>query len=276
MKKFCYYHMYLCDEVGMWSNIFLEQIKYMEDSGLLDELDGIKITCITQNDSRKTMFYSLLRTSALIEKNIEFEFIQNPWRNDFEMVENLESSKTATENITIRKFWNDCQLDDRQILYIHTKAVTSVVRVLMNGNAQLYRQNYYGRNFLNWGVLTNWRTCVEALETHDIASVNYQKEYPCFAGSFYWANASYIRSLADPSTIEWWHDRKRNSDNYWLKNHASDRFKEEQWILSNRNAKIYDMITLNLPEEDPFLSYFPQSKYINRPKNPTTYRQDNQ
>ena len=271
MKKVCYYHIYLSDEVGMWSNILLEQIKYMEESNLLNELDQIKINCVTQNDHRIQLFTSLLKTSVLNEKNIEVKFFQNAWKNDFEMSQNLESNQTVTENITIQNFWNDCQTEDMQILYIHSKAVTSVVRVLMQGNPQLFRQNYYGRQFLNWGVLSNWRTCVEALETHDVASVNYQKEYPCFAGSFYWANSSYIRTLPDPSKIEWLYKRKEESNNAWLKYQASERFKEEQWILSNKDAKIYDMITLNLPEEDPFLTYFPPLKYITREKNPTKY-----
>lgn len=268
MKKVCYYHMYLCDEIGMWSQIFLEQIKYMEDSDLLEELDQIKINCVTQNDHRVAVFNSLFQTSVLKDKKVEINFFQNPWKDDFEMSNNLDNSRTLTENITIRSFWNDCQNEDMQILYLHSKAVTSVVRVLLKGNAQLFRQNYYGRNFMNWGVLANWKTCVEALEVHDVASVNYQKEYPCFAGSFYWANSSYIRTLADPSTIDWWYKRKAESDNEWLRNWASERFKEEQWILSNRNAKIYNMVDLDLPKEDPFLSYFPASMYVNRKKNP--------
>lgn len=269
MKKACYYHIYLSDDIGMWSSIFLEQIKCMEDSGLLSELDYMKINCVGQNDGRAEVFASLLKTSALNEKRIDLQFFQNTWKNDHEMINNLDNKPAVTENITIRQLWADSQNDDMKILYFHAKAVTSTFRVLLNQrNPQLYRQNYNGRQFLNWGFLTNWKTCVDALDTHDAAGVNYQKQYPCFGGNYWWTKSPYVRTLADPSTNDWWYKRKQESDLPWLKYEASERFKDEQWILSNKDARVYDMLPLKFPEEDPFLTYFPASKYVNREKAP--------
>jgi hypothetical protein len=257
----------LTDDIGVWSNIFLEQFKCLEDAGLLGELDKLKVTCVTQKDGRAQAFYSLCQTEGLRTLPIEIEFVLNSFPNDQEMIKNLESNAIISENVTFRKLYSDCLQEDFQLLYFHSKGITAVHRALLRGNLQLYKQYYYGRQFSNWGVLTNWRTCVEALKTYDVAGVNYQKEYPCYGGNFFWANSSYIRRLPDPSTIDWWYKRKQESTNDWLRNSAPERFKEEQWTCSDKNVKAYNLVELS-DDENPYDCYLPYSKYAYKAKTP--------
>ena len=48
MKNIAFYHAYLTDDMGTWSSMFMEHIKIMQDNKLLDALDELRITAITQ------------------------------------------------------------------------------------------------------------------------------------------------------------------------------------------------------------------------------------
>lgn len=279
MKKIAYYHTTLTDDFGTWSSIFMEQLKCMEDSGLLAELDELNISAITQNDLRNKFFASLFDTKTFsgTKMKVNLELYQNSFANDIDMINNIQSQDgrgTVTENVTLQKLWNKCQQEDVHVLYFHAKGLTAFWRALKLDNPQLFTQYFYGRQFSNWGVLTNWKTCVEALENYDTAGVFLQREYPCYGANFFWSKSSYIRTLANPATVDWWYEKKRTSANEWVRNSASERFKEEQWTLSNPNAKPYNLVELVPPGkfligEDPYLTYFPASKYLTREKNPT-------
>lgn len=265
--KVCYYHIYLTDDPGVWTSTFLEQMTRMENSCLLQELDQMNITVITQYDERTQWFKSLFDTTLLKDVPTKITFFQNTFPNDQEMICNLESGNIVSENVAFRKMWYDSQTKDEYVLYCHSKGITAIYRALMVNKPQLFVQYHHGRQYSNWGVLTNWRKCIDALDHgYDVVGVNYQKEYPCFGGNFFWTTSSYIRTLPDPSTLGWWYKKKEESSNAWLKNHATERFKEEQWTLSNKNVKAYDLLTLSV-EDNPYDSYLPYSKYATREMN---------
>ena len=234
MKRSCYYHVYLSDDIGTWSHIVLETMKAMEDSGLLASLDKMKVTCVTQKDGRETLFTYLMASdwNTPGPLDIEIEYVKNPWVNDQEMLANIEDEKTVTENYTYQKIYNDAwnmRYND-QILYIHTKGITSTDNLLRKGNAEGFKKYYYWRQYLQWGVIENWKTCVEALKTHDVAGVNfYDLPTPHYSGSYWWSNASYIQSLPDPSDKQWWNDLQANTKDQWLKT-CSPRFRDEMWL----------------------------------------------
>ena len=186
MKKNLYYHIFLND-YGTWSHIFMEQFKLLEDVGLLYEFDKVKITVISKDKSQVDNFIKLISTFRGTEITV---YMNNP----------------EAENVMSRKMWEDSQdEEDFQMLYLHSKGVTSVDNHLKTGNAQTFKNYYYWRHFLNWGVIEKWRDCVSALDTYDVAGVNYFNEpAPHFSGNFWWANSSYVRHLPDPSTKDWW------------------------------------------------------------------------
>jgi hypothetical protein len=254
-----YYHVYLNDDPGVWSSIVLEQLKCIEDYDLLQNLDKIKVTAITQYDSRMQSFEQLCKSYS---DKFDIEFVYNPWHNDQAMVQNIERSETVTENYTYRKIYKDCQgKQDFNVCYIHTKGATSTLRHLNGSNPLQFKNYYYWRQYMNWGVLQNWKACVYALETgFDVAGVNYY-ENPSrhYSGNFWWAKSSYIKNLPDPSTIDWWREMQQKTDNNWLKT-TSDRFKDEQWLCSLENVKAFNYFTL--PESmNPAGRFLPTVRY---------------
>lgn len=265
MKKVLYYHIYLTDDYGIWTNIFLEQLKVMEDSGLLSELDSIKITCITQDDNRIKSFTELCSTEIDAEKSpeIELDLVKNPWKDDLEMLQNLEDPKTITENWTFRKIYQDSLKENFLICYIHSKGITSTENFLKRNvlDAQKFKNYYYWRQLLNWGVLKNWEKCVkELVKGKDVAGINYFK-YPAkhFSGNFWWAKSSYIRTLPDPATMDWWEKMQKEASDPWLKT-VGPRFRDEQWVCSNPKVKVYTVRDID-EDHNPAFKYLPQSYY---------------
>lgn len=187
-----------------------------------------------------------------------------PWANDIAMMENLESPHTITENYTFRRIYEDCQNAEEEfyVMYIHTKGITSCMR-LMSKNcilAQSFKNYYYWRQFLNWGVIKRWRSCVDALDDNDVAGVNFfSSPSPHFSGNFWWAKSSYIKTLPNPATKDWWYALKEKTSNIWLKG-ASDRFRDEQWVCSNPDVKVYKVIDMD-EGNNPAGKYLPTTMY---------------
>ena len=134
MKKVLYYHIYLSDDYGTWTSMFLEQMKQIEDSGLLAELNTIRVVCITQNDKRMDVFRQLCTTKFDTEKavNIELSLVKNPYPNDQVMLDNIESDYTITENFTYRMIYEACQTEKMYVCYIHSKGITAADNFLKN------------------------------------------------------------------------------------------------------------------------------------------------
>jgi hypothetical protein len=265
MRKIAFYHIYLTDHPGVWSSILMEQIKCMEDSDLLNELDELNITAVSQRDERVECFAEIFKTEIFRDTKVKvnLEFVENTCRNDQEMINDIQVNdgrNTVSENFTIRKLWNHCQKEDCHVLYFHAKGTTAVWRALAVRQYERFTNYFHGRQFSNWGVLTHWRQCVKALSKYDTAGVFLQREYPCYGANFFWANASYIRTLPNPAGTEWWYENKRRSKNEWVRNEASERFKEEQWTLSNPHARPYNLVELS-PGDSPYLAYFPYERY---------------
>jgi hypothetical protein len=246
MKKVAYYHIYL-DDLCTWGNVFMEQMKCLEDSGLIDNLSKIKITAITQPDMRIRFFNDLCK---LYPVESEIEFLKNPHANDQDnlkswslIYKNSGSADTSiSESHTLKKIWNDSQTEDMQVLYFHAKAITSTLNnLIVPGRMSKYRNRYKWRQFMNWGVLTMWKECVDALATHDTAGVDYRNNvYPHYSGNFWWANSSHLRMLPDPQKVDWWDEMRNNTTDPWTKN-SSDRFRDELWICVKENTKAFNL-----------------------------------
>ena len=256
MKKVLYYHVYLSDNTDRWSSVVLEQMKCAEDSGLLKAIDEIRVVCITQTDKRIDHFLQLITSYGA---KVHVEYVRNPYISDGEMLKNIESEKTITENYTFQKIWNDSQKEDMEVGYFHTKGITAIQH-LHGGQVGKFKNYYQWRQFLNWGVLTNWEACTKALDYADVSGVNYQTDpSPHFSGNFWWSTSGFIRLLPDPATKDWWYALKEQTTNPWLKT-CSDRFRDEQWVCSTPGTNAYNIF--NLPaSENPAGVYLPASRY---------------
>lgn len=261
MQNILYYHLYLTDDYGTWSSMFLEHMKMMEDNKILDILDGIEFTVVTNNNQRKMNSFVNLQGTYDIGRKKSIEFVLSPYETDEDMLNSIETSKTITENHTMRKIWNDSQEKDMIILYLHSKGITSTKKHLESGDAETFKKYHYWRQFLNWGVIENWEKCYGRIKfgDYDIAGVNYL-ETPSkhFSGNYWWSKSKYIKTLPDPSKLDWWYELKRKTNDHWLKN-ASDRFRDEQWPCCSEIAKIYNVFSSKNK-----YGYGPADKTLNR------------
>lgn len=238
----------------------MEHMKGLEDSGILEILDQINFTVVTNREEKANAFIGL-QGSYDIGKPKFVEFVFNPYANDTEMLSSIESPNSITENHTMRKIWSDSQENEMIVLYLHSKGITATKKSLENNDASTFTKYYYWRHFLNWGVIEKGERCYAAIRhgDYDIAGVNY-RETPSkhFSGNFWWAKSNYIKRLPDPSTTEWWQQLKAKSTDAWLRT-AGDRFRDEQWPCSLEDAKIFNVYS---PHDD--YGYGPDSKVLKR------------
>ena len=80
MKNILYYHLYLTDNPSIWTGIFFEQMKYVQDSSLLSSLDEIRIFAVTQDDLRNNYLLDLCKTYNV---NFSINLIKNSFNNDY-------------------------------------------------------------------------------------------------------------------------------------------------------------------------------------------------
>lgn len=247
MKIGVYYHAYL-DDYFMWSHIFLEQFKCMEDSGLSKNINRMKITAITQNDQRVQMFHEFC---SLYKIPIEIQFVQNQYKNDHDMMRDFvqifhhNTSKNVDERFTHQKMYEDCQVEDQYVLYLHSKGMSSLINNLMvPGRVSKFRNRYYWRQFMN-NAISRWEDCVEGLKEHDISGIDFSNSpSPHFRGNFFWTKSEHVRKLPSPTTGEWFVELKKRLNNDWL-NSVNDRFGTELWIGSLPETKSYNVISNN-------------------------------
>lgn len=226
-----YYHVYLCDD-GSWAHILLEHFKLMEDIKLLERFDKIEVNMVTpKQDSRSEICMDMLKD---YHPNISFSTFNG-----------------GSENITISKIWLEAQNSEFSALYLHSKGVTATANHLYTGNASTFKNYYYWRQFLNWGVIEEYIAHLGRIdhnfyrENIEVSGVNYFSEpAPHFSGAFWWARSDYLRRLPDPRTLTWWHKLKEESTDPWLRT-ADDRFRDEMWILSDKSAKIWSRHNLS-------------------------------
>lgn len=260
MKTALYYHLYLSDDYGTWSSIFMEHMKGLEDKGILDILNEMHFTVITNSEKKADIF---VRLQDMYDTGIPkiVEFVHNPYRNDVEMLNSIESPNSITENHTMKKIWEQSQSSDMIMLYLHSKGITATKKALEFGDSTTFQKYYYWRQFLNWGVIEKGEQCYGAIAhgNYDIAGVNFcETPSKHFSGNFWWSKSDYIKKLPDPSTIEWWHELKAKSNDPWLRT-AGDRFRDEQWPCSIEDAKIFNVYS---PHKD--YGYGPADKLLKR------------
>lgn len=281
MKTVLFYHIYL-DDHGHWSYIINEQFSCAENYGLLDNVDDIYVTCVS-NDDYKTKWLSVLLNSYF--RNTHIEEVPAPFSSDIEMLHNYpnfgETNSRSEEVHTLKKMYDLAQTTDMKALYFHARGITFGIRTLHDSRKknfmqtysnQYHKMTYLSRQFLNWGVIENWKKMHEALEVYDVAGVNYHTHpSKCFHGNFWWSKSSYIKQLKDPLDISWWRNLQHSlPDNNPLTSgfSGSDRFRAEFWICNNNNVKPYNLIDISY-EDDPQRKITFRSSYANKRQNNT-------
>lgn len=242
MTNIAYYHTYLTDNQAVWSSIVLEQFKVIEDAGLIDHIDVMSITAISHGDDRLQRFVTLCESFGFKQLNIHF--YNNPHKSDKDMLSGRETNTVGiTEIPTFKRMWDRSQVEESNILYFHSKAMTAYDKFFGGEvyDIEKYKQNVYWRHYLNWGALEKWRECVGALDNHDMAGVNYSDNpIPHYSGSFWWAKSSHIKTLPDPETTDWWDRVQSTSTDQWLRT-CPIRYKDEHWATHRPGIKMYNV-----------------------------------
>lgn len=259
MKNALYYHIYLTDDYGSWANIFMDQMKIIEDVGLKNNLHDITFSCITKNDRRWPVFQSMARHYF---PDCKLHGFLDSNENDNQMLVNLNSDKVLSENLLLQLMYRDCVscTEDFNILYLHTKGVTAQKKHLEVGDVDTYIKYYYWRNYLQWGVLKKWKECVGALDSHDTSGASYTvNPSPHYSGNFWWSKSSHIKELPNPAEIKWFDDIRRDTTDQWLKT-AGNRFRDEMWVCSKPNTKSYNVYTAPV---HPMEKIIMENSYVN-------------
>lgn len=261
MKLVGFYHIYLPDEPSAWFSMVMEQFKILEDHELLDALDELNVNVICKIDDRAPLFDELIR---LYYPKANIRFLVSRSKDDSDMMNNISDENQPSENNTMRLIYEKAHQEDCRILYFHSKGITSILKHYKKDEMHLLRNYQYWRYYLNWGVLENWKECVNSLDSHDVAGVNYFT-YPAkhFSGAFWWTTSDWIKKLPDPSTKDWWYDLKSKATDHWLRNIATDRFRDEQWLCCRDDVRVYtvDQNNNNPALDNPANFFHPRKNY---------------
>lgn len=172
-----FYHV---GQFGQWERLYQEQINSLCVSGLYDACDFVYVGI---NGTQKL--------PSVLPKIIQ-----------------VENNNKVLESDTLKAMWDlACKNSDYRFLYIHTKGVTQEKEYMYNVNAW--------RLYLEYFTIHKWYECIKKLKDYDCAGAEWIQESgltdpdtnqtvfeinPHYAGNFWWANASYIKTL-DPSYI---------------------------------------------------------------------------
>jgi glycosyltransferase involved in cell wall biosynthesis len=228
-----YGFMHICMVNNWWDIVSLQELK-IRNSGLLDHTKKIYLSLVGHTEEKLPFGSEFLSKCEVIYKHPDIT------KYEFPALEALQ---------------NKCAQEDCKVWYIHTKGVA--------------RQNILNnawRNFMEYFILEHWHMCEYALRDHDVAGILWLENWGLtfrniFAGNFWWANSSYIKTLRAVSSLD-----------------KSNRFEAEDWIGKN-NPRVgiakfymssypfntldqvprenYPVLPGNLPEE-----YFDEEYYL--------------
>lgn len=171
MKTIIYYHLLMVHD---WADIFDEQLMLIEESGLYDEIDSMKICCIGA-DTR------------------ELEWIIK----DYEKV-NIEyhsANSKEYEFPALQMLYDDCLQEDICGLYLHSKGVT----------CPKSEGGKYWRDYMNYYNICKWDTCLNEIENEGFDACGVKliewdgKQH--YSGNFFWFNSDYINTLQSPDSL---------------------------------------------------------------------------
>ena len=170
--------------VNNWFNIIKSQLERIKNSGLLN-YSNVKIS--VNKDTYDTDI-NLLHSLIINYKNVEIIHI------------GVNTFCGECTTINLIKDYCDNLIDEKNILYIHTKGVTqykSIRELPVDG----------WRNMMEYYLIDKWNDCVDKLNKYqyDCCGINYQdhsamidgelKLIKIFNGNFFWCKSKYVRKI---------------------------------------------------------------------------------
>ena len=170
-------------QINHWQDLFEQQFNSLQESGLLDAASyvhlGINGSVSPTND--------LTKINA-IKKNL----------------------KNYSEADTLTDLYKFCaENEDYKVLYLHTKGVTY---------PKSNHHQFCWLTYMDYFNVKNWRKCEKLLGVYDCVGTDWTTYHPDlktnvpphYSGNFWWANASYIKTLdlsylySDENNLEFW------------------------------------------------------------------------
>lgn len=132
-----------------------------------------------------------------------------------------------------------------KILYFNSLGVT--------GNS-IYKQSW--RKYLSYFNIEKWEECIKALDNgYDTCGVDFRTDpIPHYSGNFWWANASYLKTLPKIQTLN-----KPDSPRVLTLRHNA-----EMYIGMNQNVKPRVLHQSNISQYSRHLYCYDQENYINK------------
>lgn len=187
-----------------WESLVIEQCVRLKESGLLARTSEVLVGIVGYLEPARTTVEALLGDKARVSaggplSNYEFATLDLLYR--------------ASHQRAFRAW------------YIHTKGVSS-----LNAAAAKHRKQ------MELVVIDNHAACAELLREYDACGSGWQltgfgQPNPHFAGNFWWARASYLRTLPRPVELD-----------------VRNRYEAEFWIGKNPAIKVFEMVC----PSDPF------------------------
>jgi hypothetical protein len=237
-----YYHCFLTED-KTWVFTLLDQMELMVSSGLIDVVDEIR-TFVGGTEGEINTFKEII--SYYPKVKIIQEKIVSTTSEDInnKNIRGVDLKRDFVEIETMNRCWLDCQNEDFYFLYLQFKSITSfTINLVRHYNPQNFRKEILQKKFLEWGNIEKWKTCVEALETHNMAGCTLRpnvvishREYIKFVfpksyrGNIWWSKSSYIKTLKNLMTDSgWWEEMASAFSSH---QRMPDRWMGEFWPLT--------------------------------------------
>ncbi len=212
--------------MGEYQKIFDELINKIEDSELIYNCE--------------------LNVCIVGDGNLE-EFTKEGYRSDIKF-NNIKYHKVGSINeyeFPTLQFIEDNIQDGDKVLYLNGLGVT---------NDSIYKQSW--RKYLSYFNITKWEECVKALDNgYNTCGVDFRTDpVPHYSGNFWWANASYLRTLPKIQILN-----KENSPRVLTLRHNA-----EMYIGMNPNVKPRVLHQSNISQYSRHLFTYDEENYIDK------------
>jgi hypothetical protein len=172
---YVFYHIYCNNKT---EDVVKDQALRIIFSGLYKQVNAIKCYLAGEHES-------ITKIKTLL----------NNIGKKFEITKEGPNDKSY-ERFTLLDIPNHIKPDDK-FLYIHSKGVSEVGHY--TGKTPKYDNIFWWRTWMEYFLMTHYKDCLEALNTHDLVGVNYSssdaKVGPHFSGNFWWSTGKYYLSL---------------------------------------------------------------------------------
>lgn len=261
MKKLAvFYHLYIPDTTESWVWWVEEQMGLLKSTKLVDNADVFLCTTLPKGlvNQINNFTYDEMVTNY-IKTNFPFVNILD--------IRGKQEEPNLFEGQTLKKLWEYCKTFDGYVFYFHNKGMSSMGTHIPGGVSDW-------RKLMHYFTVEKWEDCVSKLdEGYDACGINLLKKenlnqdtfteeqmFLCnhFAGNFWWARASHIRSLPDPLDMD-----KYSDVNYMVTNLLTYRYAFEVWIGHGCKKDYSNYYSFHQSNTHHYFEFYPKENYIN-------------